>query len=50
MKPLSKTYLAMLDIKNVVRRWQDVDISDDQAIYEIRKISQAADKTIEVER
>lgn len=36
--PPTKAYIAMLDIKAIVRKWQDLDISDRKALAEIEKI------------
>lgn len=38
-KTPTKQYLAMLDIKAIVRKWQDLEISDSKALIEIDKIS-----------
>ncbi len=35
----TKDYIAMLDIKAIVRKWQDLEISDSKALLEIDKIS-----------
>ncbi len=34
----SKAYIAMLDIKAIVRKWQDLEIKDRDALREIEKI------------
>ena len=34
----SKNYIALLDIKAIIRKWQDLDLSDDHALIEIREI------------
>ena len=34
----SKAYIAMLDIKATVRKWQDLTINDKTALAEIEKI------------
>lgn len=31
-------YLALLDIKAVLRKWQDLDVSDTAAVEQIRMI------------
>ena len=40
----SKDYIAMLDIKAIVTKWQDLEFSDYQALLEIDKISVARQK------
>ena len=38
-KPLvSDTYIALLDIKAVIRQWQDLDKADSSAVTEIERI------------
>ena len=40
IRPLDtcKNYIALLDIKAIIRKWQDLDLSDDHALIEIREI------------
>ena len=35
----SKTYVALLDIKAVIRKWQNLELSDRKAMDEINRIS-----------
>lgn len=38
IKEPSKQYLALLDIKAVIRKWQDIDFSDTAALKEIERV------------
>ena len=39
VKTPSKQYIALLDIKAVLRKWQDLEISDRDALREIGSIT-----------
>jgi polyhydroxyalkanoate synthesis regulator protein len=35
---VTKQYIALLDIKAIIRKWQDLDVSDAQALKDIEAI------------